>query len=112
RSPGDPAQAHASCLRLRTSLRGLCPEGQTQVRLFRAAGPGWRGHRRGDRSQDRPAEQKAPATEMELGGERRQAWRACGIEAADRGGAGAVRAVSARGMTEQDNARRMPAYAV
>ena len=59
RSPDHPAQAHASDLRLRASVRSLCAEAQAQVRLFRAAGAGRRGHRRGARSQDRPAEQEA-----------------------------------------------------
>ncbi len=40
RSAHHPAQADASFLRLRTSLRGLCTEGKAALRLFRAAGSG------------------------------------------------------------------------
>ena len=56
RSAGHPAQAHRTVLRLRASLRGLCAEGETAVRLFRAAGAGRRRDRRRHRSQDRPQE--------------------------------------------------------
>ncbi len=67
RSPDHPAQADASRLRLRASLRGLCAEGKAPVRLFRAAGSGGRRHRRRARPQDRPPEPEIAAAEMELG---------------------------------------------
>ena len=61
-SPFDPLviqrKRSASVLRLRPSLRGLCAEGETAVRLFRAAGAGRRRDRCRHRSQDRTRERK------------------------------------------------------
>src|SRR5262249_37745419 len=83
-------------LRLFPSVRGLCAEGETQARLFRAAGAGRRRDRGGARSQDRPPEQEAPDAEVELGREGYRAKRPQGVEAEDRGRTRSFRAVSAR----------------
>ncbi len=98
RSLDYPAQAHGIVLRLRPPLRGLCAQGKTSVRLFRAAGSGRRRHRRRDRSQDRPPEQKIADAKMELGRQGGRARPAQGLQAPHRGRIGSFRAVSTGGV--------------
>src|SRR5207253_10377766 len=57
-------EAYVPKAKRRTSLRGLCPQGEAAVRLFCAAGPRrWR-HRCRHRSQDRPQKAGAAGAEM------------------------------------------------